>query len=129
MSKMRHWKQQYDADAPLEFAKRMRLGIEGHETVTAGEPVTDEIRAALGRNPDHRLKMWFKAGYVRIANWQEPMELRDKYNRNPNQKPALESCGGGGWYLVHMPGGKSKKVRGIEPAQKALDEAWDSVTV
>ena len=112
---MRHWKQHWDPASPLQFARRMNLGIEGFEHVNVGDPVTDEIRAAMGKNADHRLKVWFQAGYVEIANWSPP--------KAEPRRPELQG-GPGGWFTFETPDGGSCRVRGRARAESALAEAW-----
>lgn len=66
MSRIRHWKQRFEADADLIFSKRMKLGCCGVDVVNPGDPVTEEMKAALGRN---RLKLWWEAKRVELADF------------------------------------------------------------
>jgi len=63
---MRHWKQRYSFDADLIFARRMKLGICGVQDVKAGDDVTDEMKAILGRN---RLKLWWESKRIALKDF------------------------------------------------------------
>lgn len=121
MSKLRHWKQHWDPEAPLCFRKRMKLGVCGKEYVEPGDPVTPEIVAALGPAAKARLRRWWEAGRVEIADWAPPEELR---KRQPEERLAEPVPTGRGWYAVTAPDGAVHKVRGIESARARRDELW-----
>lgn len=128
MAKMRHWKQHWDPEAPLVFSKRMKLGVCGKEYVEPGDPVTPEIMEALGPKAKFRLKMWWQAGRVELADWTSPEDAkRERTQTDPRllavTKPAPEPTGRG-WYAVRTPEGELRKVRGQKAAQQMLDELW-----
>tara|TARA_R110002167_G_scaffold93122_2_gene249822 strand:+ start:19888 stop:20235 length:348 start_codon:yes stop_codon:yes gene_type:complete len=63
---LRHWKQRFEADADLIFSKRMKLGCCGVDVVNPGDIVTEDMKAALGRN---RLRLWWEAKRIELANF------------------------------------------------------------
>jgi hypothetical protein len=82
MSKMRHWRQRWDPEAELVFLRRLRMGDDPERPfVLPGDPVTSEIRTKLGT---HRLRRWWDAGAVGLANWQSPGQQAED---QPDTKP------------------------------------------
>jgi hypothetical protein len=74
-TRIRHWKQHWDPDADLVFAKRLRMGDDPEKPfVLPGEKVTDEHRAKLGLV---RLRHWFENGTLEIANFMAPEPQRE----------------------------------------------------
>lgn len=124
MSKLRHWKDHWDPTAKLEFRKRMKLGIEGHDYVNGGDPVTQKIIDGLGKHAQHRLKLWFEAGFVATRNFRAPDEVKAMREGRPAGTPIEPEHTGRGWYLVTGPDGKQHRVRNQEPAIRLRDELW-----
>lgn len=73
MGRIRHWKQRWDPNADFVFLKRMSLGLDPKRPVAMpGDPVPKgEVR--LGRG---RLKRWWDAGYIGLAGWRDPSDLK-----------------------------------------------------
>lgn len=73
MGRIRHWKQRYDPDAKFVFLKRLKLGLDKKKPVVMpGDPVpTGDIR--LGRA---RIKRWWHAGIIGLADWVDPDVLK-----------------------------------------------------
>ena len=128
MSKLRHWKQRWDKNAPLVFLKKLRMG-DGQ--VLPGDPVTDEIREKLGL---HRLRRWWEAGV--IARADQPLPNHIQRAMAPAAEPEVEEPveetvvsypvvreGKGSWFEVEVAEGDIRKVNG----QKALDELLESL--
>ncbi len=111
MAKMRHWKQRFDPGAQLIFRKRMKLGMCGVDVVSFGDPVTEDMKQQLGR---HRLKMWWEAQMIQIAD--EGTCFDGPSNDFANPEPL-----GSGWFAVTMPDGQVKKIRGKEKALELLN--------
>jgi hypothetical protein len=63
---LRHWKQHFAADKDLIFSKRMKLGCCGVAEVNPGDPVTEEMKAYLGRN---RLARWWESKRIELARF------------------------------------------------------------
>ncbi len=78
MGKTRHPAQatQFEPEAALQFRKRRRLGLPGIDWVNPGDPVTAKIRKLLGPNGNHRLRMWFRAGILELADFQSKRDRR-----------------------------------------------------
>lgn len=55
----RHWRDRFQKGMPLVFLKPVRL--DAKRSVSAGDPVTPELRAELG---EHRMKLWHMARVV-----------------------------------------------------------------
>lgn len=94
--------------------------------MSPGDPVTDEIVAALGR---HRLKMWWEAGYIELAEYEAPkphaLQLEEQHAiGNCLDGPELPAEAivhtGGGWYDVTFPDGSTERVHGKKRAEKLL---------
>jgi len=73
MGRIRHWKQRYDPAAKFVFLKRLKLGLDPKKPVVApGDPVpTGDVR--LGRA---RIKRWWHAGIIGLADWVDPDVLK-----------------------------------------------------
>lgn len=81
---MRHWKQKWDPNADLVFAKRLKLGLDPENPwVEPGDPVPKcrRHKARIVENERrvksdgqylgiHRLYMWFRAGIVELADFE-----------------------------------------------------------
>tara|TARA_R110000737_G_scaffold47134_4_gene67059 strand:+ start:18644 stop:19009 length:366 start_codon:yes stop_codon:yes gene_type:complete len=87
---MRHWKQRYSFDADLIFTRTMKLGICGVATVHAGDSITPEMKAILGRN---RLKLWWETKRIELANFDgdlgrvvEPKKAKKKASKKSKTK-------------------------------------------
>lgn len=131
MSQVRHWKQRFDVGAKMQFRKSRKLQLCGQERCEPGDPVTEEMKQALGR---HRLKMWWEAGMIELlveAPESSEVESKDKESpAAPEKKPestedplssgSMEHTGGG-WYLVTLADGSEQKVRGKKNAKALLD--------
>lgn len=114
MPRLRHWKQRWDPDADLVFTKRLRLGLDPEKPfVTAGDPVPKD------RFSIHRLKVWWRAGYVQLADWLAPDERR-RLQRQGKKLPTALRPTGRGWYELTMPDGSIRKVRGFEAAKAEI---------
>lgn len=75
-ARIRHWKQHWSPDADLVFAKRLRMGDDPEKPFALpGEPVTEAHRAKLGLA---RLRRWFEAGVLEIANFVAPEPQREQ---------------------------------------------------
>ncbi len=73
MGRIRHWKQRWDPGADFVFLKRMKLGLDPkHPVALPGDPVP-KGDARLGRG---RLKRWWDAGFIGLAGWRDPSELK-----------------------------------------------------
>jgi len=69
-TRTRHWKQRWDASAPLVFAKRLRMGDNPKKPfVLPGDKVTKKHREKLGLN---RLRAWFENGTLALAEFEAP---------------------------------------------------------
>ncbi len=107
MSKLRHWKQRWSPTADLIFLKKLKLG-DGF--VLPGDPVTPEIREKLGL---HRLRRWWDAGVLALAEAQAPNHVEKTY-------PFVEK-GKAGWYTVTLAEGESPcRIRGKDAVQELL---------
>lgn len=69
----RHWKQKFDPDAKFIFLRRLKLGLDPkNPVVQPGDPVpTGDVR--LGK---HRLKKWWAAEIIGLADFKAPDELK-----------------------------------------------------
>ena len=130
MAQCRHWKQRFDPNAEMVFRKSRKLGLCGVERCEPGDPVTEEMKMALGR---HRMKMWWEAGMLELREGsqlaREP-ELEPEAPASPpaDESPELESPGlpcmvheGGGWYEVILVDGSKHRVRGKKAAEAFLN--------
>lgn len=61
---VRSWKERWDPKAPLVFLRHRKLGLAGVDTVKPGDPVTEEMRKALG----NRLRVWWESKFVGRAD-------------------------------------------------------------
>lgn len=76
VSRARHWKQRWDADANLVFARRMRMGDNPNKPFCLpGERVTKKMRTKIGL---HRLRRWFETGVLEISDWKAPEPQRER---------------------------------------------------
>jgi hypothetical protein len=91
---MRDFRERWDPEAPLVWAKDAVLGMRELPNAVAGEPVPKELFDI------HRLRIWWNAGFVRKGDF------------NPERPTEQPKYLGGGWYEVTLPGGKIEKVRG-----------------
>lgn len=91
MATMRHWKQRFTPDAKFVFLKRLKLGLDAKKPwVMPGDPVpTGDVR--LGRG---RLKKWWDAGIIGLADWVDPdVVKRDKRKQDAEEvREALEAA-------------------------------------
>lgn len=78
----RHWKQHFSADADLIFRKRFKLGVCGVAVAEIGDPITDEMKAHLGRN---RLRIWWRSGFIELARFDG--DLGQQLERPVEAKP------------------------------------------
>jgi hypothetical protein len=111
-TRTRHWKQRWDANAPMIFLKRMRMGDDPQRPfVLPGDPVTDAIREHIG---PHRLRRWWDARVIGRADF-------DPTVRGGYAAPAagIEHTGRG-WYVVTFDDGSTKRVRGEDNAKLEL---------
>lgn len=112
MSVLRHWKQRWDAKAPLVFLKKLKWG-DGF--VLPGDPVTDEIREKLGLV---RLKRWWNGQIIARADQPLPNHIVRAIARRKEETAAGEPASpeitklGGSWFQVTMPDGEVHKVNG-----------------
>jgi len=102
MGTSRHWKQRWEAGAPLIFTKRLRMG---DGWVVPGQPVTDELREQC-RLDDHRLRNWWNGGFVARSDMDLPPHLQkamEEWEAAQTEKtfPHVEK-GKAGWYTVIM---------------------------
>lgn len=98
MSKMRHWKQRFDASAELIFSRNMKLGIAGQEVVKRGDVVSIATKRKLGRS---RLQRWWNAGFLELAVVTPEKKVVDP----------IEDIGGG-WFQVTLADGSKRKIQG-----------------
>lgn len=126
MSKMRHWKQRFDPTAKMVFRKRRKFALGKDGYMSPGDPVTDEIVAALGRQ---RLKMWWEAGYIELAEYEAPkphaVQQAEQHAignclDGPDCSPEPLAHIGGGWYDVTLPDGSTERVHGKKKAEQLL---------
>lgn len=117
MKTNKHPRKRFDPDAELVFCRRRKLGIPGHEVVQPGDPVTPEIREHLGteRRLRHRLKTWFDAGIVDMADWESPRDQRQRGG------PTITHSGSG-WYVVTVGDHPPQRVRGEDAARALVEE-------
>lgn len=108
MGKVRHWKQRFCRDDDFVFRKRLR---NGDGWFMPGDPVDKE---AIGPN---KLRLWWKAGVIEIANWVPPSE---RQYREPIVEPR-----GQGWYHVHWRG-ETHRLRGKPAVEEFLSKAMES---
>lgn len=109
MAHTRHWKQRWDPHADFVFAKRLRMGDNPRKPfVLPGEPVTKKMREKMGL---HRLRRWWEAGVIAIADWEPP-----RRNRRSATEPHVRKLGGP-WFEVTLPGQDAERVRGKEAAE------------
>lgn len=73
-NRLRHWKQRYDADAKFVFTRRLKLGLDKKKPwVLPGDPVPSGDVRIKGR-----LKRWWHAGVIALADWESPEAAREK---------------------------------------------------
>lgn len=125
MSRLRHWKQRWDPDAPLKFMKRLRMGDNPDKPfVYPGELVTDEMREKMGLA---RLRRWWDAGVLERADFDPtvrggvgevkaaPVVPRKSFA--VHIVPASK-----GWYEVTAGDREPVKVRGKKKAEALANE-------
>ena len=129
MSKIRHWQQRFDMSAKLVFLTRRKFAMSETGFMEPGQEISDEMKASLGR---HRLKMWWRAGWIGLADFVDKRTLQrrslnaDPVPAQPDPVSAQETAGsvkhlGGGWYDVTLPNGSVDRVHGKVSAQLLLD--------
>jgi hypothetical protein len=78
------------------------------------DPVTPEHREKLGM---HRLRRWWEARVIGLANWEAGKKLaKTKERKFPESRKM-----GGGWVEITFPDGESIKVHGEKARKEALD--------
>ncbi len=87
MKRVRHWKQRFDPDAKFVFLRRLKLGLDPKRPIVVpGDPVpTGDVR--LGRA---RIKRWWHAGIIGLADFKYPEELK-REKREADRKVATEA--------------------------------------
>lgn len=139
----RHWKERFDPHADFVFAKRFNLGLDRKNPwVEDGDPVpkdrrmkalnvrVDRRKEQVGRYLNvHRLRMWWDAGWIRLAEFDAP-DVQS--GSGPAPEKIIENSApkgvadveplGAGWYKITLPDGKSCKVRGKAKAEAKLAE-------
>jgi len=128
MSRLRHWKQRWDPNAPLKFMKRLRMGDDPKKPyVNPGELVTDEQRQKLGVN---RLRRWWDSGVLERADF-DPTVRGGVSEDAPKSTPSvprktvavhIEKGEGRGNYLVNVGDDEPIKVRGKKKAENLANE-------
>ena len=123
MSKLRHWKERWDRNAPLYFLKRLRL-LDG--TVVPGDLVTDAHREKLGL---HRLRHWHNGGIVAhnipVGRLQRD---RTRDEETATEYPIVEKSKGS-WYEVTVSADDVRKVNGKKALTSLLDSLKESSSV
>lgn len=73
-NRLRHWKQRFEDGAKkgFVFTRRLKLGLDKKDPwVYPGDPVPSGDVRIQGR-----LKRWWNAGYIALAGWKSPDELK-----------------------------------------------------
>tara|TARA_R110002167_G_C12707228_1_gene655172 strand:- start:64044 stop:64466 length:423 start_codon:yes stop_codon:yes gene_type:complete len=138
MSTQRHWKQKFDANARFVYRKRRKFALSPTGMMEPGELMPSEVQVKVGR---HRLKMWWRAGWIELADYvpakpytvrmaeQAQANLDSDHNMGgpsvaPDAPPAEATEGlahvGGGWYDVTLEDGSTERVHGKTKAQELL---------
>ena len=125
-NKIRHWKQQFDANANLVFRKRMTIRGYGVEIAQPGDLVPQAFRDHYGNN---RLRVWWQAGYIEISEAEAPEpaplvvepspepeaptveEVVEEIAEEPVKEPTKIVHLGGGYYDVTR-GGVTVRIQG-----------------
>ena len=85
----RHWKQRWDPEAPLIFAKRLRIGDNPKKPFALpGDKVTKKHRESLGPN---RLRAWFENGTLQLADFTPPEPQRRLALQQRKQREQFEA--------------------------------------
>ena len=121
MSKLRHWKERWDPNAPLFFLKRLRL-LDG--TVVPGDEVTDAHREKLGL---HRLRTWHNGGIV--VHKVPAGRLRRETQEGGDIIYPLVKKTGGSWYEVSVSADDVRRVNGKKALTSLLDSLKESSSV
>lgn len=116
---LRHWKQRFDPNAAFVFRKTTVW--DGRTTFQAGDLVPE------GLLPAHRLRRFWEAGRIELAEFDEPLRVDTGFNHaedNPERAALLREVSvvslGGNWYLVSY-GDDDYKERGKEALDARLD--------
>jgi hypothetical protein len=150
LSRTRHWKQHWDADADYIFLRRLRMdGGSIPNFVLPGDPVTEEIKQKLGMA---RVRRWWDNETIGLANFDPTQRSRrtalvmESVEKNGGvaliepelvvngdavrasvqvELPAPASTGGfehtgGGWYTITFEDGSTERIRGKAKAEAAL---------
>ncbi len=86
MNRTRHWKQHYDPEAELIFAKRLRMGDDPKKPFCLpGERLSEDQREKLG---PARVRHWFENGTLSLADFVAPEPQRELALRELAEKEA-----------------------------------------
>lgn len=118
---LRHWKQRFNPNARFIFRKQTRW--DGSTTFQPGDEVPP------GLLPPHKLRRFWEAGRVELAEFDEPRDVSTGFNHaedNPERAQALGETSvtslGGNWYLIKAADGREFKERGKAKMNARLDE-------
>lgn len=115
MSNIRHWKQTFDPDADFVYTKRKLMGLDPENPYVNPGDLVDKSAFNI-----HRLKMWWKCGFIALADWKSPDEvLRDAQTATAAITGRISPTGRG-WFAVTLSDGSVKKIRGEDKAKEFL---------
>jgi hypothetical protein len=110
MATMRDWRQTFDPDAEFVYRKRRKFAHEPSGFTEPGALVSEQARTALGA---HKLKMWWRAGWIQLA---DQVKVKPLTEDSPEQ--AIRHLGAG-WYDVTV-GGNVVRCRTLKKAHEIL---------
>lgn len=133
MGTQRHWKQNFDPNARLVYRKRRKFALSPTGFMEPGEVMPPEVQAKVGR---HKLKMWWRAGWIELADFEAPKPYKQRLAEQAQANldidhslggPSVDDSEGmthlgGGWYDVTLPDGSTERVQGKVKAQELLDQ-------
>lgn len=122
---LRHWKQQFQPNAAFVFRKTTVW--DQNTTFLPGDPVPE------GLLPAHRLRRYWEAGRIELAEFDEPLKVDSGFNHeedDPERAAVLREVQveavGGNWFKVRY-GDQTYKERGREALSARLDQLRDQI--
>ena len=92
MATQRHWKQSFDPNARFIYRKRRKFALDPEGFMRPGELMPKEVQMQVGR---HRLKMWWRAGWIELADFVAPRpynETMAEQMAGPDDKSTVGEC-------------------------------------
>jgi hypothetical protein len=112
---VKHWRDVWEPESDFVFLRKLaNFSLDPRGYVLPGDPVTPEIRAALG---EERLRVWWKGRTVATKDYAIQVGIRQSKSA---PETAQYTATGRGWFQVRLADGTIQKVRGRENAEKLL---------